>query len=148
MKLSIKVRKIIISYGDHGGHGVVPHCHITKLSHCHIYFARRLRRPRRGIPHCHIVTLSHCLNYFARRIHEGQVLTHCHIITLSHCQIATLSHYHIITLSHCHIGMLGLTSTLLGNVLGCIVNRLTTMSPMSSGWIFQLSFSPGTWSLK
>jgi hypothetical protein len=36
-------------------------------------------------------------------------------------------------------GILGRTSTLLGNVLGFIFKRSTTIWPMSSGWIFQAS---------
>src|SRR5688572_8552892 len=35
-----------------------------------------------------------------------------------------------------YFGILGLTSTLLGSVRGCIFNKSTTICPMSSGCIF------------
>jgi hypothetical protein len=45
-------------------------------------------------------------------------------------------------------GFKGLTSILLGNVLGCIFNRSTTICPRSSIWIFHESCGLGSLLLK
>ena len=128
-----------------------PHYHIATLSHYHIP----------ALSHYHIVTLSHYRiitlpHYHIPTLSHSHIVTF-HIITFPHYHIITLSHYHIITFPHYHYittsldhykGMLGLTSTLLGNALGCISRRSMTICPMSSGCIFHASFSPGLPSLK